>query len=167
MRGRGEGGATEHFTSAQTSEGGRKLESEWGGRWLELVLLEPGCSPSSRALLALVGSSARHPDRALCSPDPVSCRCAPSCPSLPLLCDGEDGRATHPRVEGDTVATEAVRGSKDREDVQGRSALSGSLRADSVCPSPSKLSQTHPALSSGCRGAQSNGLLSPTSPSFS
>lgn len=129
--------------------------------WSLAVLPPPGRSWPWWALLPDIQTGL------WCSPDPVSYCCAPSCPSLPLLHDGEDGRATHPRVEGDTVATEAVRGSKDREDVQGRSALSGSLRADSVCPSPSKLSQTHPALSSGCRGAQSNGLLSPTSPSFS
>lgn len=68
------------------------------------------------------------PDRALCSPGLVlhwSSACLRSQAALPHLCFmmGEDGRATYPGLEGDTVASEAGRGKKDGSNVQGQSNL--------------------------------------------
>lgn len=78
-------------------EDGWKLVLDEG--WLSSLLL--GCS------WPLWASSARCPDRALCSPGLVlhwSSASLCSQAAFPHLCSmiGEDDRATHPGLEGDT-----------------------------------------------------------------
>lgn len=63
----------------------------------------------------------------LSRPGPSLVFCLPLCsqgalPHLDFMM-AEDGRATYPGLEGDTVASEAARGRKDGSNVEGQSNL--------------------------------------------
>lgn len=105
------------------SEGGGKIEDAWklvlAGGWLSSLFLgAPG----------LYAPPLQGGRQILCSPGFVlhwssACLCSQDAP--PYLCSmiGEDGRATNPGLEGNTVASEARRGRKDGSNVQGQSDL--------------------------------------------
>lgn len=89
----------------------------------------------------------RVPRQVLCSAGFVlhwssACLCSQDAPLHLCSMIGEDGRATHPGLEGNTVASGARRGRKDGSNVQGQRDLGG---VDSVYPPPLPQSHTHPA----------------------
>lgn len=136
-----------------------------------LSLLEAGCPHSSWSTPGLYGPPLHGAQTDPCALQVLSfigllpASVFPGCSSSFLLHDRWGWQSHIPRAEGNTVASEAMRGRKNGSNVQGQSDLCRGQWVDSVYPAPSS---TVPHTSNlGCRRAGFNGLLYPKSFSFS